>query len=43
VWWHGGGTGAAASLATRGDAAELAPETELRFTLNSPISITEKK
>ncbi len=26
-----------------GDPAELAPETELRFTLNSPISITEKK
>ena len=34
------GTGAAASLATRGDPAELAPETELRFTLNSPVSIT---
>lgn len=39
----GGGAGAAASLATREVPAELAPETELRFTLNSPISITEKK
>ena len=39
----GGGTGAAASLATRGDPAEFAAESELNFTLSSPISITEKK
>jgi hypothetical protein len=39
----GGGTGAAASLATRGDAAEIPGETELRFTVQAPVSITEKK
>jgi hypothetical protein len=39
----GGGTGAAASLATRGDPAEIAGETELRFTVQTPVSITEKK
>jgi len=33
----------AASLATRGDAAEVASETELKFTLTSPITITERK
>jgi hypothetical protein len=39
----GGGTGAAASLATRGDSAEVAGETELTFTVQTPVSITEKK
>jgi len=39
----GGGTGAAASLATRGDPAVVPGESELKFTLSSPISITEKK
>jgi hypothetical protein len=39
----GGGTGAAATLATRGDPAEFAAESELNFTLSSPVSITEKK
>ena len=39
----GGGGGAAASLATRGDAAEIPSETELKFTLNSSITITERK
>lgn len=39
----GGGSGAAASLATRGDAAEIPSETELKFTLNSSITITERK
>jgi hypothetical protein len=39
----GGGTGAAASLATKGDPAEFAGETELRFTVESSVSITEKK
>ncbi len=39
----GGGTGAAASLATRGDAGGVPGESELKFTLSSPISITEKK
>jgi hypothetical protein len=39
----GGGTGAAASLATRGDAAEIPGEAELRFTIETPVTITEKK
>ena len=39
----GGGTGAAASLATRGDPAEFAAESELNFTLNTPVTVTEKK
>jgi hypothetical protein len=39
----GGGTGAAASLATRGDQVEFAAESELSFTLSTPVSITEKK
>ena len=39
----GGGAGAAASLATRGDPAEVAGETELKFTVQTPVSITEKK
>lgn len=39
----GGGGGAAASLATRGDPAEIPSETELKFTLNSPVTITERK
>ena len=39
----GGGGGPAASLATRGDPAEIPSETELRFTLNQSITITERK
>jgi hypothetical protein len=39
----GGGAGAATSLATRGDQVEFAAESELNFTLSSPLSITEKK
>ena len=39
----GGGTGAAASLATRGDPAEFAAESELNFSLNTPVTVTEKK
>jgi hypothetical protein len=39
----GGGAGAATTLATRGDQVEFAAESELNFTLSSPLSITEKK
>jgi len=39
----GGGAGTAATLATRGDPAEFAAESELNFTLSSPVTITEKK
>jgi hypothetical protein len=39
----GGGTGAATSLATRGEQVEFPGESELRFTLSSPITVTETK
>ncbi len=39
----GGGAGTAAALATRGDPAEFAAESELNFTLSTPVTITEKK
>ena len=39
----GAGAGTAAALATRGDPAEVPSETLLSFTLEKPISVTEKK
>ena len=39
----GGGAGTAAALATRGDPASLPSETLLKFSLETSISVTEKK
>ena len=39
----GGGAGAASSLATRGEQVEFPSESELRFTLSAPITVTEQK
>jgi hypothetical protein len=39
----GGGAGAASSLATRGEQVEFPGESELRFTLSSPVTVTEQK
>jgi hypothetical protein len=39
----GGAAGTGAVLATRGDPAVIPAETRLRFTLKSPIKITEEK
>ena len=38
----GGGAGTAAALATRGDQVEFAAESELSFTVNTPVTVTEK-
>jgi hypothetical protein len=38
----GGAAGTGAVIATRGDAAEILPETRLSFRLKEPITITEK-
>jgi hypothetical protein len=39
----GGAGGTAATLATRGAAAELPAESALSFTIAAPLSVTEKK
>jgi hypothetical protein len=39
----GGGAGTGAVLATRGDPAVIPAETRLRFTLRSPVTITEHR
>jgi hypothetical protein len=38
----GGGAGTAAALSTRGDAATVPSETLLRFSVEQPVTITEK-
>jgi hypothetical protein len=39
----GGGAGTGAVLATRGDPAVIPAETRLKFTLRSPVTITEHR
>lgn len=38
----GGGAGTAGTLATRGEAAELPSESELTFTLQTPVTVTKQ-
>jgi hypothetical protein len=39
----GGGAGTAVVLSTRGDPATIAGESQLRFSLRSPVTITQRK